>query len=73
MKPDMRLGLPQSPTGTPVVPPWAVPYVLATIAVLQVVGAALALEGPWTPERTILVINGVLGVLVGGALPGLRR
>lgn len=69
----MKLEPAPSPNGTPVVPPAAVPYVLAVIAVLQVVGAALAIPGPWTAERTILVINGVLGVLVGGALPGLRR
>lgn len=62
-----------SPTGTPVVPPAAVPYILASIAILQVLGAAFALPGPWTPERTFMVAQGILSVLVGGALPGLRR
>lgn len=62
-----------SPTGTPVIPPGAVPYVIALMMILQVVGAALALEGPWTVERTFMVLQGILAVLVGGALPGLRK
>lgn len=62
-----------SPTGTPIIPAWAVPYVLASMMVLQVVAAAVALPGPWTPERTFMVLQGILSVLVGGALPGLRR
>lgn len=69
----MNLNPAPSPTGTPVIPPAAVPYVLAAIAILQVFGAAYALPGPWTLDRTFMVAQGVLAVLVGGALPGLRR
>jgi hypothetical protein len=69
----MNLSPTPSPTGTPVIPPAAVPYVIAAIAILQVFGAAFALPGPWTPERTFMVAQGILSVLVGGALPGLRR
>jgi len=69
----MNLTPPASPTGTPVIPPCAVPYVLAAIAVLQVVGAAYALPGPWTPERAFMLAQGILSVLIGGSLPGLRK
>jgi hypothetical protein len=67
------MNLHPSPTGTPVVPAKYVPHIIAAIAILQVVGAAFALPGPWTPERTFMVAQGILSVLVGGALPGLRR
>lgn len=73
MKTDNLLQPAPSPNGTLIVPAWAVPYVLAALVVVQVIGAALALEGPWTIERTFMVIQGILSLLVGGALGGLRK
>lgn len=62
-----------SPTGEPVVPPRLVPYVLASISVLIVLADAFAVPGAWTVERVLRVAAQVLGVLIAGALPGLRR
>lgn len=69
----MILATPPSPTGTPVIPPKAVPYVQALASVLNVVGAEFGLPGAWTPERIFMVSASVLSVLLGGALPGLRK
>lgn len=67
-----------SPTGEPVVPPRLVPprlvpYVLASISVLIVLADAFAVPGTWTVERVLRVAAQVLGVLIAGALPWLRR
>lgn len=69
----MNLTPPPSPTGTPIIPPKAVPYVQAAVSVLLVLAAELGLPGPWTPERYFMVGAAVLTVVLGGALPGNRR
>jgi hypothetical protein len=62
-----------SPTGTPVIPPAAVPYVLAGASLLQIVGEEVADPAPWTLARGIGLGVKVLGFLALGASPGLRR
>ena len=62
-----------SPTGTPVIPPAAVPYVLAGASLLQIVGEEVADPAPWTAARAIGLGVKVLGFLALGASPGLRR
>lgn len=63
----------KSPTGTPVIPPAAVPYVLAGAGVLTIVGEELADPAPWTPVRIIGLVTKLVGYLALGASPGLRR
>jgi len=71
MKPD-PLPSASSPTGDVLVPSSWVPYILIAVSVLQFLGAEFALPGPWTPERMFFVASGMLNLLVGGALQGLR-
>lgn len=64
---------PASPTGAPVIPPQYVPYVLALASMCTLLGAELALPGPWTPDRYFSVGAAVLSILVGGSVAGLRK
>lgn len=62
-----------SPTGAPVVPPGAVPYVLAGVGLLQVVEEEVRDPGPWTLARGMGLAIRIGTYLALGALPGLRR
>lgn len=61
-----------SPTGRPKLPPKVVPWLQLLYPVLVVVGGALGLPGPWTPERYFLVLTNVVGTLLGMASAGNR-
>jgi ribosomal protein S5 len=66
------MNLTPSPTGTPVIPPAAVPYVLALVGILAV--AADTVEaGPITVSSVLRASVRALTLLAVGALPGLRR
>jgi len=60
-----------SPTGTPLVPPKAVPWLWAAYAVLT--GGGLALLPDGRPMQIGTVVSVLLGALLGVASPGLRR
>lgn len=62
-----------SPTGKAVIPPAAVPYVLAGSAVLTLLAEELTNPTPWTIGRGIGLLVKVVGMLALGASPGLRR
>lgn len=61
-----------SPTGTPVIPPAAVPYVLALVGILAVAVETVE-AGPITVPAVLRATVRALTLLVAGALPGLRR
>ena len=67
------LPVPASPTGVPIIPPKAVPYVLLGGAALTVVSEEVANPGPWSLGRILALIVKLLPLAVGGASPGLRR
>ncbi len=62
-----------SPTGKALIPAQAVPYVLAGSGVLAILGEELANPGPWSLSRILGFGVKVLGLLVLGATPGLRK
>jgi hypothetical protein len=64
---------PASPTGTPVVPPAAVPYLLAGVVAVDLVAEELSDPAPWTVARTLRLISRLVVYAVLGASPGLRR
>ena len=62
-----------SPTGTPVVPPALVPFLLAGAGVLQIVGDEVMDPRPWDAAKIIGLGVKLIGFLALGASPGLRR
>jgi hypothetical protein len=62
-----------SPTGTPVVPPAAVPYLLAGVVAVDLVAEELSDPAPWTSARTLRLISRLVVYALLGASPGLRR
>ena len=62
-----------NPNGAPVIPPAAVPYVLAGAGVLTIVGEELSDPAPWSAARVIGLVTKLVGYLALGASPGLRR
>lgn len=62
-----------SPTGTPVIPPRAVPYVLAGVGLLQVVEEEVANPGPWDGPRVMRLAIRIGTYFALGALPGWRK
>jgi hypothetical protein len=68
----MNLDPAPSPTGKPVVPPAAVPYVLAIVGILAVAADTVD-SGPLTTSSVLRAMVKALTLLAVGALPGLRR
>src|SRR4051812_33812892 len=64
---------PASPTGTPLIPPKVVPFVLAGSGVLALLAEELTNPGPWGLSRILGFGAKVLGLLFLGASPGLRK
>lgn len=62
-----------SPTGAPVVPPAAVPYLLAGVVGMDVLAEEFSDPSPWTAARTLRLVSRLVVYAVLGASPGLRR
>lgn len=62
-----------SPTGAPVVPPAAVPYLLAGVVGMDVLAEEFSDPAPWTAARTLRLVSRLVVYAVLGASPGLRR
>lgn len=62
-----------SPTGEAIIPARYVPLALAGVGALTLVGNELANPAPWNAARAVGVVTLVLGQLLAGAVPGLRR
>jgi len=72
MSPDAVVpAAPVSPTGQAIIPPKAVPYLSAVVAIVVLVGGEFTDEVP-ALARVVRIVTGI-ALLLGIASPGLRR